>query len=52
MSVWRGITELMHGEASAEDYLVAYIVLGIAFALESSSLLQALRQLRREAREY
>jgi cation diffusion facilitator family transporter len=52
VSVWRGITELMHGESGAEDYLVAYIVLGIAFALESSSLLQALRQLRREAREY
>ncbi len=52
VSVWRGITELMHGESDAEDYLVAYIVLGIAFALESSSLLQALRQLRREAREY
>jgi len=42
VSVWRGITELMHGESGAEDYLVAYIVLGIAFALESSSLLQAI----------
>jgi divalent metal cation (Fe/Co/Zn/Cd) transporter len=52
LSVWRGVTELIHGESGAEDYLVAYIVLGVAFALESSSLLQALRQLRGEAREY
>jgi cation diffusion facilitator family transporter len=52
LSVWRGITELIHGESGPEDYLIAYIVLGVAFALESSSLLQALRQLRGEAREY
>ena len=50
LSVWRGVTELLHGESGAEDYLVAYIVLGVAFALESSSLLQALRQLRGEAK--
>jgi cation diffusion facilitator family transporter len=49
LSVWRGVTELLHGEASAENYLVAYIVLGVAFLLESSSLLQAFRQLRGEA---
>ncbi|MDT5005473.1 MAG: hypothetical protein QOJ24_2649 [Mycobacterium sp.] len=52
LSVWGGVTELLHGESGAEDYLVAYIVLGVAFALESSSLFQALRQLRGEAREY
>ena len=50
LSVWRGVTELLHGESTAENYLVAYIVLGVAFLLESSSLLQALRQLRGEAR--
>lgn len=49
LSVWRGVSELLHGEASAENYLLAYIVLGVAFLLESSSLLQAFRQLRGEA---
>jgi cation diffusion facilitator family transporter len=49
LSVWRGVTELLHGDASAENYLIAYIVLGVAFLLESSSLLQAFRQLRGEA---
>jgi cation diffusion facilitator family transporter len=52
LSIWRGITELLHGESSAENYLVSYLVLAIAFALEASSLMQAFRQLRREAREY
>ena len=52
LSVWRGVSELLHGESGAEDYLVAYIVLGVAFLLESSSLLQALRQLRGEARRH
>ena len=37
VSVWRGVTELLHGESTNEDYLVAYIVLGVAFLLESSS---------------
>jgi cation diffusion facilitator family transporter len=49
LSVWRGVTELLHGEATAENYLVAYVVLGVAFVLESSSLFQAFRQLRGEA---
>ena len=52
LSVWRGVTELLHGESGAENYLIAYIVLAIAFVLESSSLLQALRQLRSEASQY
>jgi cation diffusion facilitator family transporter len=52
LSVWRGVTELIHGESSAENYLIAYIVLGIAFVLESMSLLQAVRQLGGEAREF
>ena len=49
LSVWRGVTELLHGEDGAQDYLLAYVVLGIAFVLEGTSLLQAVRQLRREA---
>jgi cation diffusion facilitator family transporter len=52
VSVWHGITELTSGaEAGHENYLVAYVVLAIAFVLEGSSLLQAVRQLRGEARE-
>ena len=49
VSIWRGITELLHGTEGAEDYRLAYLVLAIAFVLEGTSLLQALRQLRREA---
>lgn len=52
VSVWHGITEIIHGESGPENYLVAYIVLGVAFVLEGSSLLQAFRQLRSEADEY
>lgn len=51
VSVWRGVTELLHGEEGAEDYRLAYLVLAVAFVLESVSWLQAVRQLRREAAE-
>lgn len=49
VSIWRGVTELLHGAEGAEDYRLAYIVLAIAFALEGISWLQAVRQLRRDA---
>ena len=52
VSVWHGITEIVHGESGPENYLVAYVVLGIAFVLEASSLFQAFRQLRGEASQY
>jgi len=52
VSVWHGITEMVHGESGPENYLVAYVVLGIAFVLEASSLFQAFRQLSGEADEY
>lgn len=52
VSIWRGVTELLHGSDSAEDYRIAYLVLAIAFILESVSLLQALRQLRRDAKTF
>ncbi len=52
LSVWRGVNELIHGEGTAENYLIAYIVLAVAFVLESSSLLQAFRQLRGEAKQF
>jgi len=52
VSIWRGVTELLHGEGAAEDYRLAYLVLAIAFVLEGTSLLQSLRQLRRDAKTY
>lgn len=52
VSVWHGITSLFAGESSSENYLVAYVVLGIAFLLEGVSFLQSVRQIRGEAAEY
>ncbi len=52
LSVWHGVTELRHEETGPENYLVAYIVLAVAFVLESVSLIQAVRQLRTEAHRY
>jgi cation diffusion facilitator family transporter len=49
VSIWRGVSELIHGADPGEDYRLAYLVLAIAFVLEGGSLLQALRQLRRDA---
>jgi divalent metal cation (Fe/Co/Zn/Cd) transporter len=39
-------------DSGHENYLVGYIVLGVAFLLEGSSLFQAYRQLHGEAEEY
>jgi cation diffusion facilitator family transporter len=51
VSVWHGVSELMHGEEEQRrDYAPAYATLAIAFVLEGISFLQAFRQLRREAR--
>lgn len=52
VSVWHGISTLMHGESNQGNYRLAYIVLAIALVMESFSLLQAVRQLRGEARLY
>ena len=52
VSIWRGVTELLHGAGSGEDYQLAYLVLAVAFVLEGTSLLQAVRQLRREANRF
>jgi cation diffusion facilitator family transporter len=52
VSIWRGATELLHGSDGGEDYRVAYVVLAIAFVLEGISLLQSIRQLRRDARTF
>ncbi|WP_324192608.1 cation transporter [Nocardia transvalensis] len=52
VSVWHGITELLHESVGEQDYTVAYIVLAVAFVLESTSWMQATRQLRAEAESY
>jgi cation diffusion facilitator family transporter len=49
VSIWRGLSELVHGAGAGEDYRLAYLVLAIAFVLEGISLMQSVRQLRREA---
>lgn len=48
VSVTHGIQELVHPEP-AEDFGIAYAVLGVAFVLEGISFLQAHRQARKEA---
>jgi cation diffusion facilitator family transporter len=51
LSVWHGVTEILHGDSSRGDYRPAYLVLAIAAVLEAISLRQAVRQLREEARQ-
>lgn len=50
VSLWHGVTELLHGEEGDPAYLTNYIVLGIAFLLEGASFFQASRQVRGESR--
>ncbi|MEU6189122.1 cation diffusion facilitator family transporter [Nocardia sp. NPDC047038] len=52
VSVWHGITELLHEGRGGQDYAIAYLVLGIAFVLEGTSWLQATRQLGGEAESF
>ncbi|MGN6272641.1 MAG: cation diffusion facilitator family transporter [Protaetiibacter sp.] len=47
LSIATGVRELFAPE-EATDYLIGYIVLGVAAALEGGSLVQSLRQVRRE----
>jgi cation diffusion facilitator family transporter len=49
VSIQHGISQLGAAE-EAENYLVNYVVLGVAFLLEGTSFLQALRQARGSAR--
>ncbi|KQZ76037.1 cation diffusion facilitator family transporter [Nocardioides sp. Root151] len=51
VSVWHGLTELT-GESEDPDYLINYVVLGIAFVLEGISLTQATRQVVGQARSF
>jgi len=48
-SIYEGVTGLLEPPQEAPSYLVSYIVLAIAFVLEGSSLLKALRQTKSEA---
>jgi cation diffusion facilitator family transporter len=48
VSVTHGVQQLINPEA-ASDFLVGYVVLAISFVLESISLLQSMRQIKREA---
>jgi cation diffusion facilitator family transporter len=48
LSVGLAINDLVHGNV-VDDYLVAWIGLGIAFLADGTSLVQTLRQARREA---
>jgi cation diffusion facilitator family transporter len=48
VSIWHGIQELLKPE-EASHYLVAYVVLAIAFVLEGISFIQAITQARRMA---
>ena len=50
VSVWRGVSELFDERAADENYVVAYVVLGIALVMEGISWTQAVRQLRTDAR--
>ena len=49
VSIWHGIQSLGATEQETPSYLWAYVVLAIAFVLEGTSFLQALRQTRKNA---
>jgi cation diffusion facilitator family transporter len=50
VSIWHGIQELLHPE-EAGNFVVAYVVLAVAFVLEGASFTQAYTQARRTAAE-
>lgn len=50
VSIWHGIQELL-GSEEAGDFVVAYVVLAVAFVLEGISFTQAFVQARRTAAE-
>ena len=49
-AVYQGISTLVGEGGEHGHYVVAYVVLGVAFLLETVSWLQAVRQLRQDAR--
>lgn len=50
-SIWQGVTTIVDGEEQGSP-LVSYIVLAVAFVLEGTSWLKALRQVRGAARKW
>jgi cation diffusion facilitator family transporter len=50
-SIYQGVTTIINGEEQG-DPLVSYIVLAVSFVLEGTSLIKAVRQVRRSAREH
>ncbi|MGN6377557.1 MAG: cation diffusion facilitator family transporter [Gaiellales bacterium] len=48
-SIFQGVSRLLSPGSGHSDYLVAYVVLAVAFAFELPSFVTALRQLRQEA---
>jgi cation diffusion facilitator family transporter len=51
VSVTHGVQELIDPEP-AGDFVVGYVVLAVSFVLESISLLQSMRQIKREAASF
>ena len=51
-AVSQGIRTIMAGSQEQGHYTVAYVVLAISFVLEGTSLVRAVRQLRRGAAQY
>jgi cation diffusion facilitator family transporter len=49
-SVWQGVTTIIEREPEGSP-TISYIILAVSFVLEGSSLLKAVRQVRREAKE-
>ena len=49
-SVWQGVTTIIEREPEGSP-TISYVILGVSFLLEGSSLLKAVRQVRGEARE-
>ena len=48
VSIWHGISELLHEPGGPENYTIAYVVLGIALVLEGIDLRHATRRPRWE----
>lgn len=49
VSIAHGVQQIFEPEQESGSYLIGYVVLGIAFALESVSFFQAMRQTKGEA---
>jgi cation diffusion facilitator family transporter len=50
-SIWQGVNTILTGESEGSP-TISYIVLAVSFVLEGSSLVKAVRQVRKSARQY